>query len=159
MRVRDPIESPSLGTVAAARERARALRRAFAGVHRAGFWLWLRLLFIFYRDVLIRASSCQRFVSAPLLSSGRPTPRGDGGIRQMNTFESNSTQTDNSPSLPRHRLPEVETWLFYASSPQPLGPPNRAWPRLTMRSLPSGKGEEQSQDSERGQSSLPLCEL
>lgn len=50
----------------------------------------------FQRGRLIRASSCQRFVSAPLLSQSRPSPKGVGGIRQMNTFKSNSTQADNS---------------------------------------------------------------
>lgn len=56
----------------------------------------------FQRGRLIRASSCQRFVSMPLLSPSKPPPPppplwGVRGIRQMNTFKSNSTQTYNGP--------------------------------------------------------------
>lgn len=85
----------------------------------------------FQQGRLIRASSCQRFVSVPLLSPGRPSPWGVRGIRQMNTFKSNSTPTDNSstamPPAPLGR----DMVVLCLISPTP-GAQYRGWPRLPM---------------------------
>lgn len=85
----------------------------------------------FQRGHLIRASSCQRFVSVPLLSPSHPSPLGVRGIRQMNTFKSESTQTDNSPTaMPPPPLGR-DMVVLYLISPTP-GAQYRAWPRLRM---------------------------
>lgn len=128
-----PIEACSLGTVSTATEK-RALRRAFtAAVCRAflsGCWVGSHSVY-FQQGRLIRASSCQRFVSVPLLSPSRPSPWGVRGIRQMNTFKSNSTQTDNSPTAMPPAPLGRDMVVLCLISPTP-GAQYRGWPRLWM---------------------------
>lgn len=93
----------------------------------------------FQQGRLIRASSCQRFVSAPLLSPKPPLPAGSQELRQMNTFKSNSTPTDNSftASPP---APLGGDMLVLCLIPTTPGAQYGVWPRLRMWRLRSSHG-------------------
>lgn len=125
-----PIKSCSLGNVSTATE-----RRAPRANVRSQAALCCPLgsgSVYFQRGRLIRASSCQRFVSVPLLFPKLPLPVGSQELRQMNTFKSNSTPTDNSPAaLPPAPLGRGMVVLCLISTTP--GAQYRVWPRLRMQ--------------------------
>lgn len=88
-------------------------RRAYRGAHsQPRFTVFFSLAAHFgYRSVyfqrgrLIRASSCQRFVSVPLLSQSCPLPCREAGASGKWTHWSQTALRQTIAPLPRHQLP------------------------------------------------------